>query len=157
LIHHVIRTIPDAAIGVDVLSGFPGETEKAFEKTCSLIERIPIAYLHVFPFSIQKGTQAEGMGNRISPGTIKKRCQHLRKMGQAKRRRFYESHIGSTWEVLIEGKRDRATGYLKGFTKNYIPVLVKGTDEWFHQVVEVRLERIDHGKVFGQCLSGRTR
>lgn len=156
LIHHVIHTIPDAAIGVDVLSGFPGETEKAFEKTCSLIERIPIAYLHVFPFSLQKGTQAEGLGNRISPGTIKKRCQHLRKMGQAKRRRFYESHIGSTWDVLIEGKRDRATGYLKGFTKNYIPVLVKGSDEWFHQVVEVRLERIDHGKVFGQCLSGRT-
>jgi len=153
LIHHVIRTIPDAAIGVDVLSGFPGETEKAFEKTCRLIEGIPIAYLHVFPFSVQKGTRAEGLANRISPEIIRKRCQHLRRIGQAKRRRFYESHIGSTWQVLIEGKRDRATGYLKGFTKNYIPVLVKGTDERFHQVVEVRLERIDHGRVFGRYLS----
>lgn len=157
LIHHVIRTIPDAAIGVDVLPGFPGETQDAFEKTCALIEELPIAYLHVFPFSPQKGTRAEGLGNRISPETIRKRCQYLRKIGQAKRRLFYERHIGSTREVLIEGKRDKATGYLKGFTKNYIPVLVKGTDEWFHQVVEVRLEGIDHGRVFGQGLSERTR
>lgn len=153
LIHHITRSIPDAAIGVDVLPGFPGETEKAFEKTCGLIEKLPIAYLHVFPFSSQKGTRAEGLADHVSPETIRKRCQHLRKIGQTKRQRFYEGHIGSTWEVLIEAKRDRATGCLKGFTKNYIPVLVEGTDEWFHQVVEVRLERMDHGRVFGRYLS----
>ena len=150
LIHCIIRKIPDAAIGVDVLSGFPGETETAFEKTCGLIEQLPIAYLHVFPFSLQKGTRAEGLGDRISPETIRKRCQHLRKIGQTKRRKFYESNIGSTQQVLIEGKRDRVFGYLKGFTKNYIPVLVQATDEWCHQVVEVRLEKMTNGRVFGR-------
>jgi len=156
LIHHAVRTIPHAAIGVDLLPGFPGETERAFEKTCALIEALPIAYLHVFPFSLQKGTRAEGLANPIAPEIIRKRCEHLRRIGQAKRRRFYESHIGSTGEVLIEGKRDRATGYLKGFTKNYIPVLLKGTDAWCHQVVAVRLERLDQDRVFGQGLSGST-
>jgi threonylcarbamoyladenosine tRNA methylthiotransferase MtaB len=150
LIHEVTRKIPDAAIGVDVLSGFPGETDGAFEKTCGLIEQLPIAYLHVFPFSLRKGTRAEGLADPVQSGTIRKRCQHLRQIGQAKRRGFYGSHIGSTWEVLIEAKRDRVTGYLKGFTKNYIPVLVKGTDECFHQVVEVRLESMANGRVFGR-------
>ncbi len=150
LIHQVTRKIPDAAIGVDVLSGFPGETDGAFEKTCGLIEQLPIAYLHVFPFSLRKGTRAEGLADRVPSGTIRKRCQHLRQIGQAKRRGFYGSHIGSTWEVLIEAKRDRVTGYLKGFTKNYIPVLVKGSDECFHQVVEVRLESMANGRVFGR-------
>jgi threonylcarbamoyladenosine tRNA methylthiotransferase MtaB len=150
LIHCIIHKIPDAAIGVDVLSGFPGETEAAFEKTCGLIEQLPIAYLHVFPFSLQKGTRAEGLGDRISPETTRKRCQHLRKIGQTKRRKFYESHIGSTQQVLIEAKRDRVSGYLKGFTKNYIPVLVQATDECCHQVVEVRLETMTNGRGFGR-------
>jgi threonylcarbamoyladenosine tRNA methylthiotransferase MtaB len=149
LIHHVTRSMPDAAIGVDVLPGFPGETDKAFEKTCAMLEGLPIAYLHVFPFSLQKGTRAEGLKDHVSPGTIRKRCRYLRKIGQSKRQRFYQAHMGTIQEVLIEGKRDRATGFLKGFTKNYIPVLVKGTDAWFHQVIEVRIERIAHGRVFG--------
>ena len=150
MVHHIVRAMPDVAIGVDVLAGFPGETERAFENTCRLIERLPIAYLHVFPFSVQKGTQAEGMRDRVLPETIKKRCQYLRDIGQTKRRGFYEKFIGSTSEVLIEGKRDRATGYLKGLTRNYIPVLVDGGDELMHQVIQVRLTRAEHGRVFGE-------
>lgn len=154
LIHHIIHMMPHAAIGVDVLVGFPGETERAFENTCRLIERLPVAYLHVFPFSAHKGTAAESLPNRVSPETIKKRCHYLRAIGQAKRMQFYERYVGSTWEVLIEGQRDRTTGCLRGFTKNYIPVLVKGDEGFFHRVVEVRLDSVKHGTVFGKCVSG---
>jgi threonylcarbamoyladenosine tRNA methylthiotransferase MtaB len=153
LIHRVVSVMPDVAIGVDVLVGFPGETERAFENTCRLIEQLPIAYLHVFPFSIQKQTTAATLRDRVPPEAIKKRCQHVRAIGETKRRKFCEKAIGSTCEVLIEGKRDRVTGYLKGLTRNYIPVLLKGTDELYHQVVDIRLTRIEYPRVFGECLS----
>lgn len=152
LSYHIVSMVPDVAIGIDVLAGFPGETEKAFENTCNLVEQIPIAYLHVFPFSKREGTPAEIRSDLLPPETVKKRCQYLRSLGETKRRRFYEKFIGSTLEVLIEGKRDRTTGYLKGLTRNYIPVLIEGTDELFHRVVEARLTRIEHGRVFGECL-----
>ncbi len=155
LVYHIVSIMPDVAIGADVLVGFPGETERAFENTCNLVERLPIAYLHVFPFSMLKGTAAETCGNSVPPETIKRRCKHLRGLGETKRRKFYEKFIGATLEVLIEGKRDRATGYLKGLTRNYIPVLLEGTDELYHQVVETRLTKIEDGKVFGQRLSGQ--
>ncbi|MDY6988403.1 MAG: tRNA (N(6)-L-threonylcarbamoyladenosine(37)-C(2))-methylthiotransferase MtaB [Thermodesulfobacteriota bacterium] len=155
LILHIVEVLPEVAIGVDVLVGFPGETEKAFDNTCRLIEHLPLAYLHVFPFSSQRGTLAEGLTDRVSPETIKRRCRHLRDMGQAKRMAFYERFIGTTQEVLIEGKRDRFTGCLKGFTGNYIPVHVKGDDHIFNQLVQVRLTSVDGGRVMGQCLSSR--
>ena len=152
LIFDIVAVLPDAAIGVDVLVGFPGETEQAFDNTCRLIEELPLAYLHVFPFSSQRGTLADGLRDRVSPETINKRCRHLRDMGQAKRMAFYERFVGTTQEVLIEGKRDRSTGCLKGFTGNYIPVHVKGDDHMFHQLVQVRLTSVDGGRVMGQCM-----
>ncbi len=98
---------------------------------------------------MQKGTRAEGLKDRVPPETMKKRCKYLREIGQTKRKRFNERFISANLEVLIEGKRDPGTGYLKGFTRNYIPVLVKGTNELFHQVVQVKLDRIEDGRVFG--------
>jgi threonylcarbamoyladenosine tRNA methylthiotransferase MtaB len=153
LIYYITGMIPDVAIGVDVLVGFPGETEGAFENTCRLIEQLPIAYLHVFPFSLQKQTPAAALEDRVSPETIKRRCQQIRGIGETKRRRFYERAAGSIFGVLIEGKRDRATGYLKGLTTNYIPVLVEGGDELMHRVIQARVTKTDHGRVFGERLS----
>ncbi|MDY6953275.1 MAG: tRNA (N(6)-L-threonylcarbamoyladenosine(37)-C(2))-methylthiotransferase MtaB [Thermodesulfobacteriota bacterium] len=155
LVFGIVEVLPDVAIGVDVLVGFPGETEKAFDNTCRLIEELPLAYLHVFPFSSQKGTRAEGLRDRVPPETIKKRCRHLRDLGQAKRMAFYDRFIGTTQEVLIEGKRDRSTGCLKGFTGNYIPVHTEGADYMFHQLVQVKLTSVYGGRVMGQCLSRR--
>jgi len=155
LVHHITGVIPDVAIGVDVLVGFPGETDRAFENTCRLIERLPISYLHVFPFSMHKQTPAAALQDPVPPETIKKRCQHIRAIGETKRRGFYERAIGSIFEVLIEGKRDRATGYLKGLTRNYIPVLVEGGNELMHRVVQSRLTKMERGRLFGERLFGK--
>jgi threonylcarbamoyladenosine tRNA methylthiotransferase MtaB len=150
LIHHIVHAIPHVAIGVDVMGGFPGETDKAFDNTCRLIEELPVTYLHVFPFSTRKGTAAECLPDHLSPETKKRRCRYLRKLGEIKKMRFYEKHIGSTWEVLIEGKRDRTTGLLKGLTSNYIPVLLEGKDDLFHRLVQAKIDGIKDGRVYGK-------
>jgi len=141
LIHHIVGLMPDVAIGVDVLVGFPGETQRAFQRTCDVVEELPIAYLHVFPFSKLEQTAAAALSDTVSPDETKKRCEHVRGIGQAKRRRFYQKAVGSTCEVLIEGKRDRVTGRLKGLTRNYIPVLVEGEDELMNRLVQTRITK----------------
>ena len=156
LIHHIVSVMPDVAIGVDVLVGFPGETDRAFENTCRLVEQLPIAYLHVFPFSKREGTPAASLEHLVAPETIKNRSRFLRDIGNRKRQRFYERFIGCTLEVLIEGSRDRTSRYLRGLTRNYIPVLMKGTDELFNQLTQARLTKRKGGKVIGELISTPT-
>jgi threonylcarbamoyladenosine tRNA methylthiotransferase MtaB len=151
LIHHIVEAMPKVGIGVDVMVGFPGESDRAFENSFRLIESLPVAYLHVFPFSPQVGTAAEGMKDRVQPHVTKRRAKHMRELGQIKRKAFFERSIGQTAEVLIEGNRDKATGYLKGLTDNYVPVLVKGPDDWFHHILPVRLTRIENSRIFGDA------
>ncbi len=153
LIVKIKNQMPDAAIGVDILIGFPGETEKAFKNTYSLIEKLPVTYLHVFPFSSRPGTPACKYPQKVPQKTIKVRCEKMRRLGNEKKRIFYETFIGKTVQVLIEGKRDKDTGLLKGITSNYIPAHVIGNDELFNTVVQVNIKKIEkNNMVFGvQC------
>jgi threonylcarbamoyladenosine tRNA methylthiotransferase MtaB len=143
LIIRIKNQVPDAAIGVDILIGFPGETEKAFENTYSLIEKLPITYLHVFPFSSRPGTPAARYPQKVQQKTIKARCEKMRRLGHIKKQVFYKKFLGKTVEILIEGKKDKATGLLKGTTSNYIPVHVVGNDELFNTMVQVNIDKIE--------------
>lgn len=150
LISRIHDRIPDAAIGVDVLVGFPGESDAAFDQTISLIEALPITYLHVFPYSPRKGTPAYDFLNQIPPSIVKARCSALRSLGRAKKKRFFRSHIGKEVEILIEGVRDDVTGHLKGMTSNYIPVMVEGKDHLKNTLVKARIIRFqDETAMFG--------
>ena len=142
LIVKINDQVPDAAIGVDILIGFPGETEKAFENTYSLIEKLPITYLHVFPFSSRPGTPAEKYPQKVQQKTIKTRCEKMRRLGNEKKQAFYKKFTGKTIEVLIEGKKDKSTGLLKGITSNYIPVHIVDKDDLFNTLVKVNIEKI---------------
>jgi threonylcarbamoyladenosine tRNA methylthiotransferase MtaB len=153
LVYDIVQAVPHISIGMDVMGGFPGETDKAFENTCHLIEELPVAYLHVFPFSLQKGTAAEGLPHHLPWEVKKRRCQYLRHLGEAKRMGFYRKFIGSTLEVLVEGTRDRRTNLLKGFTENYIPVLLKGDDSLLHHIVRVTILNIKDDRVYGRAAS----
>jgi len=155
LIHDIVATVPGVSVGVDVMAGFPGETDKAFQNTYRLIEDLPVAYLHVFPFSVREGTAAASLENRVPSQTIKERCEHLRALGQKKREAFRQGSVGSTHEVLVEGKRDKSFGFLTGFTNNYIPVVLEGNEELLHQIVRVTICKIDKGKVFGKLVPRR--
>jgi len=148
--------LPDAAIGVDTLIGFPGETEKAFENTYSLIDELPVTYLHVFPFSARKSTPANSYPQQVDSKTIKARCEKMRSLGHAKKRDFYKKFTGKKVEILIEGKRDKSTGLLKGISSNYIPVHVNGDDNLKNTRVQVRIDRVkSDNKVFGALFKHR--
>jgi threonylcarbamoyladenosine tRNA methylthiotransferase MtaB len=150
LVLKIKNHIPDAAIGVDVMAGFPGETEAAFDHTLRLVSDLPISYLHVFPFSPRKGTPAATYPGQINPDIIKKRCQRLREIGKAKRREFYKSAEGKETTILVETKRNPATGLLKGISPNYIPVLVNGDDHQMNRILHVTLNEVtDNLTVFG--------
>ncbi len=150
LLNRLTRTIPDLAIGVDVIGGFPGEDEEAFENTLNLLRTLPVAYLHIFPFSRRKGTPAEELAGQVPPQTIKARCERLRELGEEKRRLFYASFLGRETRVLIESRKDRETGLPKGYSRNYIPVLVRGGDDWVNHEIPAVITEVAGGKVFGK-------
>jgi threonylcarbamoyladenosine tRNA methylthiotransferase MtaB len=137
--------IPDAAIGVDTLIGFPGETDAAFSNTYDLINELPITYLHVFPFSARPGTPAARYPDKVASDVIKKRCKKMRRLGQAKRLHFHRNFIGNEVEILVESTRHAATGLLKGVSSNYLPVLIDADDDQINKFVTVKLtDQIDN-------------
>jgi len=150
LVNRLAQTIPGAAIGADVIGGFPGEDDSAFLNTMTLIENLPLAYLHVFPFSKRKGTPASAFPGQVPPQVILARCHALREMGQKKRDSFSRSFLGQKLKVLVESKRDRESGLLKGFSENYIPILLPGGETLMNQEVEAEVTEVRDAKVFGK-------
>jgi len=144
LLYRIHELIPDAAIGVDTIIGFPGETEEAFENTYNLIEELPATYLHVFPFSSRKGTPASNFPDKVPSKIIKERCKTMRDLGNIKKKEFYKKNIGKKVEVLIEAKRDKATGFLKGMTLNYLPIFLSGNDDLKNTIVDAEIEKINN-------------
>jgi threonylcarbamoyladenosine tRNA methylthiotransferase MtaB len=140
LVQRIVARVPDAAIGVDTLIGFPGETDEAFENTYELIESLPVTYLHVFPFSARKGTPAFSFKNQVPTAVIKKRCGRMRRLGEQKRLAFYNRHVGERVTILIEENRHKVDGCMKGLTGNYIPVRVEGSDVLFNTFQEVMIQ-----------------
>ena len=118
-----IDLFPGISIGADVIVGFPGETEKDFQKTVDLISHPGVAYLHVFPFSARPGTPAASMRSEmIHTETITARAHYLRSLSLEKRNRFRRSQIGTDVLVLVESRTGEDGDRLIGMTDNYIPV-----------------------------------
>ena len=154
LVFKINKRLPDAAIGVDVLVGFPGETDKAFENTYNLIQDLSVAYLHVFPFSSRAGTAASKLADKIPSDVIKERGQRMRKLGADYRLRFFNGFIGQTLEVLIEETRDKKSGLLKAISSNYIPVLIDASDDYMNHIVQVTVEKLDkNNRPYGTIFS----
>ncbi|MBU3948197.1 MAG: tRNA (N(6)-L-threonylcarbamoyladenosine(37)-C(2))-methylthiotransferase MtaB [Proteobacteria bacterium] len=150
LINRINNHMPDAAIGVDILVGFPGETDQAFENTYSLIHELPVSYLHVFPFSPRKNTVAENLTGRVPADIVKSRCAVMRKLGNLKKASYYKKAVGTDINVLIEEKRDPQSNLLKGLSSNYIPVLINGDDCIKNSIVKVNIQR-----AYGNYVEGK--
>jgi threonylcarbamoyladenosine tRNA methylthiotransferase MtaB len=134
------RAVPYAAIGADILVGFPGEDDAAFGRTAALVEQLPVAYLHVFPFSPRKGTPAAGFKPKVRESIVKQRCKLLRQLSKEKRARFYRANVGRVVEVLIESV---GSGYARGLSENYLPVVIPGSGSAANSLVRVRIEGVD--------------
>ncbi|TDI79967.1 MAG: tRNA (N(6)-L-threonylcarbamoyladenosine(37)-C(2))-methylthiotransferase MtaB [Bacteroidetes bacterium] len=130
-----------ACIGVDVIVGFPGETEEHFLTTYNLLSRLDISYLHVFRYSERDNTQAAGMNGTVPKNVRRKRSRMLRGLSVKKRRAFYESQLGTTRTVLFEGENKE--GYIHGFTENYVKVKAPWDPELVNTLHKVELTEID--------------
>ncbi|WP_281540463.1 tRNA (N(6)-L-threonylcarbamoyladenosine(37)-C(2))-methylthiotransferase MtaB [Maribacter aestuarii] len=119
-IEKIKKTIPDCCIGVDVIVGFPGETEEHFLETYNYLNQLDISYLHVFTYSERDNTEAVKMDGVVPKKIRNKRSRMLRGLSVKKRRAFYESQLGNDVEVLFES--ENKNGYIQGFTENYIKV-----------------------------------
>jgi threonylcarbamoyladenosine tRNA methylthiotransferase MtaB len=149
LIERIRGSIPLAAIGVDVITGFPGEDLRAFQETFSLIQDLPISYLHVFPFSPRRGTKAAGFSGHVDQESIKERAAQLRSLGQRKKEIFHQSCLGKEFLALAEGWDSEEKKLMKGITDNYLPVVFPSSRDMKNQLVPVVLERLEKGRVVG--------
>lgn len=135
------EVMPHACIGVDVIVGFPGETDEHFLETYHFLNDLDISYLHVFTYSERDNTEAAAFEG-VVPGNVRaKRSKMLRGLSVKKRRAFYESQLGTTRTVLFEGENKE--GYIHGFTENYVKVKAPWNPELVNTLHEVTLTTID--------------
>ena len=151
--HRAINTIPNLGLGADVIVGFPGETDAAFENTRKLIEELPFSYLHVFSYSPRRGTEANDYKDDV-PGNIKKkRNKILTQLIEEKGLEFRNKSLNTIATVLIENQRDKNSGKLKGHTDNYIPISLDGPDPLKNCLIPITLQNISGNFVEGCVLS----
>ena len=140
-ISRIKQTMPHACIGVDVIVGFPGETDEDFLETYHFLNELDISYLHVFTYSERDNTLAAGMEGVVPKNIRSKRSKMLRGLSAKKRRAFYESQLGSTYTVLFEGENKE--GYIHGFTENYVKVKAPWNPDLVNTLHSVELTQID--------------
>jgi len=140
-IARIKETMPHACIGVDVIVGFPGETEEHFLETYNFLNQLDISYLHVFTYSERENTLATVMKDVIPKNIRTKRSKMLRGLSAKKRRAFYEGQLGTLRTVLFEG--ENKTGYIHGFTENYVKVKTPWDPSLVNTLHSVELTRID--------------
>ncbi len=137
--------IPDSCIGVDVIVGFPGETEADFLETYNFLNELDISYLHVFTYSERANTAAPEMEGTVPMKERQKRSKMLRILSEKKKRQFYESQLGTTRTVLFED--DVEDGMMHGFTENYVRVAAKYDPLLINELKTVQLMRINENGV----------
>ena len=140
-VNKIHEVMPDACIGVDVIVGFPGESEANFLETYEFLNELNISYLHVFTYSERDNTEAAKMDEVVPVNVRNKRSKMLRGLSVKKRRAFYESQIGTERKVLFESENKE--GYIYGFTENYVKVKTPWNPELFNTLQEVVLTHID--------------
>jgi len=131
------QLIPFACIAADVICGYPGETDEEFGQTYSLIESLPLSFLHVFPYSERPGTLASSMNEKIKPEIMKNRVKALMELSDAKKLSFLLSNKGRIEEVLFESANHK--GYITGFTRNYIKVKAPFNNDFANVVIKTLL------------------
>ncbi len=143
------RRLPHAAIGSDVIAGFPGESEAQFEETLRVIRELPFTYLHVFPYSKRTGTTAAKLDGHLRAETIKQRAARLRAESENKRLAFAEQFVGRSLEVLIEeAPRDSGQGPV-GYSRNYQRVEVLQPDVPVNREATVHIREAAGGRLLG--------
>ena len=148
-INKIKSIMPDASIGVDVIVGFPGESEENFQETYELLKQLDVSYLHVFSYSQRDNTEAVKIEPKVSQQTIAERSKILHRLSMKKKRQFYENNTGKIRQVLFETYEE---GILSGHSENYISVSIKGNEDKVNQIIPVKLVRLEDEEMIGKRL-----
>ncbi len=143
----LVSALPEVCIGSDVIAGFPGESDEEFEETYRFIESLPLAYLHVFPFSQRPGTPAATMTPQLNPKVIKERAEALRVLSEQKKADYAAGFVGSELKVLVQKGE-------KGLSRNYLTVLLEESQGLVNREVTVRVTGAKGGELLGRVLKG---
>ena len=135
------KFMPNASIGVDVIVGFPGETDDMFLETYNFIEKLDVTYLHVFSYSERENTKAIELNGVVPKKTRNKRSKLLRLLSASKKTSFYKNNIGTDYNVLFES--ENKNGLIEGYTENYIRVRKDWNKNLVGQIRKVRIEKVD--------------
>ena len=149
----VLDAWPDAAIGTDLIVGFPGETARQFESYFNFVESMPLSYFHVFPYSVRAGTTAAKFDNKVRPAEIKRRAAMMRALGEAQRARFAARFAGRKLKVLLEERGP--DGWLQGYSRNYVRVSTQGPDELVNREVEVEASIVEGARLVAEIVRPR--
>ncbi len=149
-IERAAQLLPDVFIAADLIAGFPGETEREFAETCSFVESLPLADLHIFPYSRRPGTRAASMAGHLQPTIIKQRAEQLRDLATGKRAVFLQRFISSSLQVLGQ-QHDPKTGLMTGLSRNYLEICYPAAASLQNQEVVVHIETLQNGRLCGRC------
>ena len=133
--------MPKACIGVDVIVGFPSETDEEFNKTVNFLKSLPISYLHVFTYSERDNTHAITLPKIVNPNTRSKRSKLLRLLSSRKKSNFYKNNIGTKHNVLFES--ENKNGYIEGFSENYVRFRAIWDPKLVGTIKQMKFSKID--------------
>jgi len=136
-VHLIKNLIPDCCIGVDVITGFPGETDEDFKETVDFLNSLDVSYFHVFTYSERDNTHALSIAPVVPVHARHERTKILRSLSYKKMQQFSRSHAGETRKVLFEGQNKN--GMMEGFTDNYIKISVLYKEDWTNEIIEWKL------------------
>jgi threonylcarbamoyladenosine tRNA methylthiotransferase MtaB len=142
--------VPDAALGSDIIVGFPCEDETSFERQLEFFDSLPLTYFHVFPYSIRSGTAAASLPGHVPNALKKDRARRMRELGLRKKREFYRRFLGRRLSVLVESGMN-SSNELRGYSRNYLPVSVRGAAT-VNLEVEVTVEEMKNGSLIGRAI-----
>jgi len=150
LVERLAAARPRLGLGADVIAGFPGETDPDFAETIALVRDLPFSYLHVFPYSARRGTEAARLGGQVDARLITRRSRALRELGRAKNAEFRRGLVGVVEDVLVLETRERGTGWLVGLTGNYVEVAFPGPAALVREIVRVHLTAAMSDRTVGE-------
>jgi threonylcarbamoyladenosine tRNA methylthiotransferase MtaB len=150
LVERLAAARPGLGLGTDLIAGFPGETDRDFAETMACVQELPFSYLHVFPYSPRKGTEATRLPGRLDSRTITRRSRALRDAGRAKSDEFRRRLVGSVEDVLVLESRDRTTGGLVGLTGSYVEVVFAGPERLMRTLARVRVTDVRGDRAVGE-------
>lgn len=156
LVYKIRDRLPEAALGTDIIVGFPGETDAAFERSLDYFAALPLTYFHVFPYSVRRGTAAAALAGHLASQVKKARSRQMRELGAQKKSEFCSRFLGQEVSVLLEEKMDKTTSLHRGFSRNYLPIRTRGDRNLVNHEIPVKLESFHDGWILGAPVSGAT-